>query len=97
MPLGRTSLAAPLDVKPKEVEPVAHVRDPGLGFRKPQPQLSQHIGDVFAQDFDVGLVAVHEHNEVVCLCGPADYADGGVTVLVDGGDRGRVVGIIPAL
>ena len=31
------------------------------------------------------------------VCRLADYADRGVTVLVDGGDRGRVVGIIPAL
>jgi hypothetical protein len=35
--------------------------------------------------------------ELLGLCRLADYADRGVTVLVDGGDRGRVVGIIPAL
>jgi len=38
----------------------------------------------------------HDHH-IVGLCRLADYADRGVTVLVDGGDRGRVVGIIPAL
>jgi hypothetical protein len=38
-----------------------------------------------------------DREEIINLCGPADYADRGVTVLVDGGDRGRVVGIIPAL
>ena len=38
------------------------VRDPSRGFRKPQPEGSQHIGDVFAQGFDVGLVSVHEHH-----------------------------------
>ena len=48
VPLGRSSLAAPLDAKPKEVEPVAHVHDLGLGFRNPQPQWGQHIDDVFA-------------------------------------------------
>ena len=38
-----------------------------------------------------------EGEKVLRLCRLADYADRGVTVLVDGGDRGRVVGIIPAL
>jgi hypothetical protein len=58
---------------------------------------AEHGGDVFAQGFDVCLVSVHEDDEIVGLCRLADYADRGVTVLVDGGDRGRVVGIIPAL
>jgi hypothetical protein len=40
---------------------------------------------------------VAQGHKIVGLCGPADYADRGVTVLVGGGDRGRVVGIIPAL
>ena len=61
---------------------------PGLGLGKPQPQWGQHIGDVFAQGFDVGLVAVHEDDEIVGLCRLSDYADRGVMVLVDGGDRG---------
>ena len=43
------------------------------------------------------LTGVAERDQVVGLCRLADYADRGVMVLVDGGDRGRVVGIIPAL
>jgi hypothetical protein len=46
----------------------------------------------------LGLITgVTQSDQIVGLCGPADYADRGVTVLVGGGDRGRVVGIIPVL
>ena len=40
---------------------------------------------------------IAQGQKIIGLCRLADYADRGVTVLVDGGDRGRVVGIIPAL
>ena len=53
VPLVRSSLASPLDVEPKEVEPVAHVHHLGLGRREPQAQRCEHVGDVFAQGFDV--------------------------------------------
>lgn len=67
VPLGRSSLVAPLDVEPKEIQPVAHVQDPGLGLRKPQPQWGQHTGDLFAQGFDIGLVSVDEHDEIAAI------------------------------
>ena len=37
----------------------------GLGRREPQTEWGQHVRDVFAQGLHVGLVAVHEHDEVV--------------------------------
>jgi len=60
----------------------------GFALRESKSQGAEHGGDVFAQGFDVCLVSVHEDDEIVGLCGPADYADRGVMVLVDGGDRG---------
>jgi hypothetical protein len=47
--------------------------------------------------FGLGFRSGEPEQMIICLCRLADYADRGVTVLVDGGDRGRVVGIIPAL
>jgi len=47
--------------------------------------------------FGLGFGSGEPEQMIICLCRLADYADRGVTVLVDGGDRGRVVGIIPAL
>jgi hypothetical protein len=50
------------------------VHDPGLGWGQPQPERCQHGGDVFAEGLHVGLVAVHEDDEVVRLCRAPDYA-----------------------
>ena len=97
MPLVRSPFTFPPDVEPEEVEPVTHVHHLAFGLGESQSQGAEHVGDVFAQGFDVGLVTMHQDDEIVGLCRLADYADRGVTVLVDGGDRGRVVGIIPAL
>lgn len=60
VPLVRSSLAAPLDVEPQEVEPLAHVHYPCLGRRQAQAKRGEYLGDVFAQVFDVGALAVHE-------------------------------------
>ena len=97
MPFVRSPLAFPPDVEAEEVEPVAHVHHLSFGLGESKSQGFERVGDVFSQGFDVCLVTVHEYDEIVCLCRLADYADRGVMVLVDGGDRGRVVGIIPAL
>ena len=32
----------------------------------------------------IALLAVHQHEEIICLCRPADYADRGVNGLVGG-------------
>jgi len=56
----------------------------GFGLGESKSQGFERVGDIFSQGFDVCLVIVHEYDEIVGLCGPADYADRGVMVLVDG-------------
>jgi hypothetical protein len=61
-------------VEPQEVEPLAHVHDPGLGWRQLQTEWLEHAGDVVVQGLNVGAVAVHENDEVVGLCRMPCYA-----------------------
>jgi hypothetical protein len=54
-------------VEAEKVEPVAHVHHLGFGLRKPQSQRLEHLGDVFAQSFNVSLPAMNEDDEIVCV------------------------------
>ena len=55
VPLVRSTFAVPLDAEAQEVEPIAHVHDPGLGSEKRRPMVASTWRDVFAQG--VGVVA----------------------------------------
>ncbi len=65
VPLVRSSLAAPLDVEPQEVEPLAQVHDLGLGRRQPQPHRCEHLGDLLAQCLGVLPGPIDQDDEVV--------------------------------
>jgi len=56
----------------------------GFGLGESKSQGFERGGDVFSQGLDVCLVTVHEDDEIVGLCRPADYADRGVNGLVGG-------------
>ena len=89
--------AVAADVEPQEVESfLTEVHDLRLVLVEDETPGRQPFREPRLDLFGL-LTGVAERDQVVGLCGPADYADRGVTVLVDGGDRGRVVGIIPAL
>ena len=78
--------------------PGAGVRDQRLFARQFQPEVvAQERRQLILDSFGFGLGSGEPEELIVGLCRPADYADRGVMVLVDGVDRGRVVGIIPAL
>jgi len=56
----------------------------GFGLGESKSQGFERVGDVFSQGFDVCLVTVHEYDEIIRLCRPADYADRGVNGQVGG-------------
>jgi hypothetical protein len=57
--------------------------DPGLGRLWPQTEVGQQSSHPRQRGMRLPLRPTH-HQHIVGLCGPVDYADRGVTVLVDG-------------
>jgi hypothetical protein len=77
-------------MKSQEVQALTalgQVHDSGLARLGHQPQIREQPNQMRERILGLPTGPAHDHH-IVGLCGPADYADRGVMVLVDGGDRG---------